>query len=303
MFSKLAALGRLLRPWFLLDALGLFALGGMVARYEGYRLDLTLYGWGQLFVLAIQLMAICLNEYWDEEADRRTERRTPFSGGSGVLAEHVLSRETVFAAAMFWLAIGVGAGAVILFQYTTGPAIWVSMGLIFLGLFFQSSPPVSLLSTGYGEITTSIIFAGLVPAFAHLLMSGQASPVVLLATAPLVILHIAMLVAFGLPDFESDRAGGKRTLVVRLGQVNAGALHNALLAISLVVTALSSFAGLPIRVAISAAFVAPLVVLQIITVRRLQRGEPASFFQLTLLAALLLGLSTYLSVFSFWVIG
>ncbi len=45
------------------------------------------------------------------------------------------------------------------------------------------------------------------------------------------------------------------------------------------------------------------MVLQIITVRRLQRGEPASFFQLTLLAALLLGLSTYLTAFSFWVIG
>ena len=303
MTDKLAALVRLTRPWFLLDSIGLYALGAMVARFEGYRLDLPLYGWGQLFVLALQLMAICLNEYWDEDRDRRHERRTPFSGGSGVLPGRQLSRETVFTAAMVWLAVGVGAGAVLLFQYGTGPAVWVLMGLIFLGLFFQSSPPLDLMSSGYGEITTSIIFAGLMPAFAHLLLSGQASPVVLLATAPRVILHVAMLVAFGLPDFEGDRAGGKRTLVVRLGQVRAGALHNVLLAVSLTVTALSSFAGLPIRVAISAAFIAPLVVLQIITVRRLQRGEPASFFQLTLLAALLLGLSTYLTAFSFWVIG
>lgn len=303
MLRKLAALARLMRPWLLLDSLGLFALGALVARYQGYDLDLGLYGWGQLFVLALQLMSICLNEYWDESGDRRSVRRTPFSGGSGVLAEGALSRETVFAAAMAWLAVGIGAGAVVLSRFETGPAVWVCMGLIFLGLFFQSSPPVRLLSTGYGEILTSIIFAGLMPALAHLLMSGRSSPLVLLATAPLVVLHLAMLIAFGLPDFESDRAGGKTTLVVRLGQNGAGTLHNALLAVALILSALSPVAGLPIRVAISAAFVAPLIVLQIITVRRLQRGLPASFFQLTLLAALLLGLSTYLTAFSFWVIG
>ena len=303
MLSKLAALARLARPWFWLDSLGMFALGAMVARYEGYAINWQRYGWGTLYVLALQAMALFLNEYWDEDVDRRNDRRTPFSGGSGVLAEKTVSREAVFTAAMLCLAVGIGAGAVLLFQESAGPAVWVVMGLIFLGLFFQSSPPVALMSTGYGEITTSIIFAGLTPAFAHLLLSGQASQVVLLATAPLVALHVAMLIAFGLPDFESDRAGGKRTLVVRLGQVSAANLHNALLAASLAVTALGSFAGLPIRVAISAAFLAPLVVLQIITVRRLQRGDPASFFQLTLLAALLLGLGAYLTAFSFWVIG
>jgi 1,4-dihydroxy-2-naphthoate octaprenyltransferase len=303
MLLKLAALARLMRPWFWLDSIGLFALGAMVARYEGYPVDLRLYGWGTLFVLALQVMALCLNEYWDEEGDRRNDRRTPFSGGSGVLVEKLLSREAVFATAMLCLAVGIGAGAVLLFQEPTQPGVWVIMGLIFMGLFFQSSPPVALISTGYGEITTAIIFAGLVPAFSHLLLSGQASSLILLATAPLVTLHLAMLIAFGLPDFESDRASRKRTLVVRLGQVSAAALHNALLAASLAVTALGSFAGLPIRVAISAAFIAPLVVLQIITVRRLQRGEPASFFQVTLLAALLFGLGAYLTTFSFWVIG
>lgn len=303
MNSKLAALVRLLRPWFWLDSLGMFTLGVMVARFEGYSLDLPRCGWGLLYVLALQVMALCLNEYWDEDGDRRNERRTALSGGSGVLAEKLLTRETIFTIAMVCLAVGIGAGAVLLFQESTGPAVWVVMGLIFLGLFFQSSPPVALMSTGYGEITTSIIFAGLIPAFAHLLLSGQASLMILLATAPLVAVHVAMLIAFSLPDFESDRAAGKRTLAVRLGQVPAANLHNALLAASLAVTALGSFTGLPIRVAISAAFVAPLVVLQIITVRRLQRGDPASFFQLTLLAALLLGLSAYLTAFSFWVIG
>ncbi len=303
MLSKLSALIRLARPWFLLNGIGLFALGATIARYEGYPFQPVVYAWGQLFVAALQLMAQYLNEYWDESGDRRNPRRTPFSGGSGVLAEARVSREAVFTAAMFWLAVGVGAGAVVLIQFPTGPAVWVIMLLIFLGLFFQSSPPVALVGTGYGEITTAILFAGLVPAFSHLLSSEQASPLVLLTTAPLVVLHVALLIAFGLPDFEGDSASGKRTLVVRLGQDAAATLHNILLAVSLLLTATGSLVGLPIRVAISAAFIAPLVVLQIITVRRLQRGEPASFYQLTLLAALMFGMSVYLIAFSFWVIG
>lgn len=301
--KQLAALARLSRPWFMLNGLGLYALGAMVARYEGYTLSPALYLWGQLFVSALQLMAHFLNEYWDEEGDRRNLHRTPFSGGSGVLPEGLMSRETVFTAAMVCLAVGLGAAAVLVAQYPTSPAVWVMMSLIFLGLFFQSSPPVALMGTGYGEITTSIVFAGLVPAFGHLLLGNQASVLILLTTAPLVLLHVATLIAFSLPDFESDSASGKRTLVVRLGQDAGANLHNILLAASLALTALGSVLGLPIRVAISAAFIAPLVMLQIITVRRLQRGEPASFFQLTLLAALLFGLGVYLNAFSYWVIG
>jgi 1,4-dihydroxy-2-naphthoate octaprenyltransferase len=300
--NKLLAFLRLIRPHFLLGGFGLFALGACVALYEGWPLPPERYALGQLFVTALQVMAHCLNDYWDEAGDRRNARRTWFSGGSGVLVEKLLARDTVFAAALTSLAVAVAAG-VFLATQRPSPALIVLMALIALGLFFQSTPPAALMSSGYGELTTAIVHAGLVPAFAHLLFSPNASAQILLATTPLVVLHVAALIAFGLPDYAADAASEKRTLVVRLGQAGAASMHDALLVLALVLGAVETFGGLPPRVAISLAFVAPLVVLQLILVRRMRAGEPASFAQLTLLAALTFGLSVYFMAFSYWVLS
>lgn len=302
MSAKFYAFLRLSRPLFLFNSLGLFTLGAMIARYQGHRIEASPFLLGQVCLTALQLMSIYLNEYWDEDADRRNTFRTWFSGGSGVLPEGALTRATVFVAAMGALAVGLASGIALLAQQAHKPALWIVLLLIFLGLFFQSNRPVALTGSGYGEFTTSIVFAGLMPAFGHLVFADQASRLVLLATAPLVALHAAMLIAFSLPDVESDAKAEKRTLAVRLGQENAASLHNALLTLALLLAAAGSFLGLPSQVAVSVAFIAPIAVLQIVTLRRFRAGQPASFSQLTLLAALIYGLSVYLTAFSFWVL-
>jgi len=303
MLNKVLAFIRLSRPIFLLGGVVLYALGAMVARYEGYPLNWSIYLVGQFFVSSLQLMTHYLNEYWDVESDRRNAARTPFSGGSGVLPEGVIARETAFAAAMVCLALTSANAITLVFQYRAGPAVWAVMALGFLGAFFYSSPPLQLARTGYGELTTSIVVAGLVPAFAHLLQAGRASWLILLATAPLVIFHYAMLLAFEFPDFLSDEAAGKKTLLVRIGRPNGASVHNALIVIALGVAAIGSFVGLPGKVAISAAITAPLALWQVITVRRMQRGDPISFARLTFGAVALFALTAYLIAFSFWVIG
>lgn len=303
MFRKLSAFLRLSRPIFLLGGIALYALGALVARYEGYPLDWGAYLVGQLFVSSLQLMTHYLNEYWDVEADRRNPNRTPFSGGSGVLAEGTIARETARVAAFVCLAVASAAAIALVLQRHAGPGVWVVMALAFLGAFFYSTPPLRLAHTGYGELTTSIVVAGLVPAFAHLLQTERASWLILLATAPLVILHYAMLLAFEFPDFLTDEAAGKRTLLVRIGRRNGAVMHNALIVIALGLAAANSFVGLPPRVAISLAITAPLALWQVITVRRIQQGEPVSFPLLTFGAIVLFGLTAYLIAFSFWVIG
>jgi 1,4-dihydroxy-2-naphthoate octaprenyltransferase len=303
MLRKLLAFLRLSRPVFLLGGIVLYALGAMIARYEGSPLDWRLYLLGQLFVTGLQLMTHYLNEYWDVEADRNNRARTLFSGGSGVLPEEAISREAALAAGLACLAVASGAAIMLILQFRAEPAVWMVMALGFLGAFFYSSPPLRLAQTGYGELTTSIVVAGLVPAFAHLLQAGRASGLILLATAPLVILHYAMLLAFEFPDAPSDQAAGKRTLIVRIGQRNGATVHNLLIVAALALAAANSFVGLPSRVAISLAITAPIALWQVITVRRLERGEAVSFPMLTFGAVTLFGLTAYLIAFSFWVIG
>lgn len=305
MFQKVVAFLRLSRPIFLLGGIVLYALGALVARYEGYLLDPGPYLMGQLFVTSLQLMTHYLNEYWDIEADRLNTSRTLFSGGSGVLPEgkHGFTRETAFTAAVVCLAINSAAAIMLIFQYPTGPAVWAVLLLGFLGSFFYSSPPLRLSSSGYGEAVASITVAGLVPALGHVLQTGHPSWMLVLATAPLIIFHYAMLIAFEFPDFLTDEAAGKKTLLVRVGRRAGTSIHNGLIALGLGLAAIASLLGLPAQVAISVAITAPLGVWQIMTVRRMRSGEPISFQRLTLGAVTLFALTAYLMAFSFWVIG
>jgi 1,4-dihydroxy-2-naphthoate octaprenyltransferase len=303
MLKSLAAFVRLSRPHFLLGGLLLYGLGALIARYQGYRIDWGAYLVGQLFVTSLQLMTQYLNEYWDVEVDRHNQSRTPFSGGSGVLSSGGLSRETAFTAAIACLAVGTGAAIWLIFEFDAGPAIWAVLALIFLGAYFYSSPPLSLAGSGFGELTASIVVAGLVPALAHLLQTGLPSPLVVLATAPLVVLHFAMLLAFEIPDFLSDEAAGKRTLLVRLGRRLGMRVHNAALLLAVTLAVLATFAGLPARVALAVVIASPLLLLQLVNMRRLQRGEPLPFSWLTFLAIAIFSVTAYLTAMGFWVLA
>jgi len=303
MFSKIVAFARLSRPHFLIGGVVLYALGAMIARFQGYALDGPLYFVGQLFITSGQLMTHYLNEYWDLEADQLNQSRTLFSGGSGVLPEGSLSRETARVAASVCLAIHIATAVALIAQYGAPPSAWAVMVLVFLGAFFYSTPPVQLSHSGYGEITTSVLVAGFVPAFGHLLQAGQPTLLLLFTTAPLVVLHYVMLLAFEFPDFLADEAAGKKTVLVRIGRRNGAIIHNVLIVLAFGLAVVSVYAHVPSRVALSLVITAPIGVWQIITIRRMQRGEPVAYNRLTLGAVAHFALTAYLMAFSFWVVG
>ena len=185
MLSKLVAFIRLSRPLFLLGGIVLYALGAFIARYEGAVIDWRRYVLGQLLVIGLQLMTHYLNEFWDVEVDRLNRARTFFSGGSGVLPTGMLSRETALAAALICLAVSGVISILLMTQYHLAPIAWIILGLAFVGTFFYSVPPLALSRTGFGEMTASIVVAGLVPAFAQAIQSGRVSELTLVTTAPL----------------------------------------------------------------------------------------------------------------------
>ena len=303
MARKLIAFLRLSRPLFLFGGVLLYALGALIARYQGSAIDWGVYWSGQLSITALQLMTHYLNEYWDVEADRLNHNRTLFSGGSGVLVRGELPRKTAFIAAMVCLAVATVMASWLIFTYAVPPSAWIILLLGFIGSYFYSSPPLTLSSTGYGELTTSIVVAGLVPALGHVVQARQPSFLVLLATAPLVTLHLAMLLAFEFPDFLSDEAAGKRTLLVRIGHRTGARLHNTLILLALGLVGVAACIGLPAQVALAVVLTSPLALLQISLVHRLQRGDPISFARLTFLGVLLFVLAASFTTFSFWAIG
>ena len=291
---------RLIRPHFLIGAMLLYALGVGVARFLGASINWEIYLLGQGWVTLVQLSTHLLNEYFDAPADAQNPNRTPFSGGSGALGPGKLRREVALWAAVTCLTVAASLTVLLLRLTRPEGGVLLVMGLIFAGAFFYSIPPVRLVSSGYGELTTSIIVANLVPALAFLLQYSELHRLLAMATFPLTALHLAMMLVFELPDYAVDIKYEKQTLLVRMGWERGMLMHNLLILMAYLILGLAVFLGLPLAIALPAFLSLPLGLFQIWMMNRIADGAKPNWQALTFTAAALLGVTTYLLLFTFW---
>ena len=255
---------------------------------------------GQVWITLLQLSTHYLNEYFDAPADMSNRNRTPFSGGSGAIGPGKLLRSTALYAGIVCLAI-VASTTVLLIRYVAlTPATVLVMALIFLGAFFYAVPPVRLESSGYGELTSSILVANLVPALALLLQTGDLHRLLAMSTFPLTLLHLAMLLALELPDYATDIKFERNTLLVRIGWETGVRMHNLLILGAYLVLGLAVLLGLPPAIALPAFLSLPLGILQIFQMNRIAAGAKPNWNTLTLAAVTLFSATAYLLAFSFW---
>ncbi len=264
---KITSFIRLSRPIFLVGGIVMYALGALVARYEGFTIGLSVYGLGQIAVTSTQLMGHYLNEYWDVEGDRINPNRTFFTGGSGILPTGEISRRTALLAALVCLFVGSSAILGLSIWFGAGATSMMIFALGLVGVFSYSGPPLKLSSTGFGELVVALMVSLLVPLLGYQLQAGHFGYFVVLATAPLVAINWMMLVFFEFPDIETDRAVGKRTLLVRLGSKRGQALVSAITLGAFGLIALLSMTLLPRPVAL-ALFAVPIAIVTMVLARQ-----------------------------------
>lgn len=291
---------RLSRPFFLLGGILLYALGVGIARYLGTQIDWSLYILGQIYVTTMQLSAHFLNEYFDFPADNDNPNRTIFSGGSGAIGKGKLSQETVMWAALTTLTILASLTVVLVNVAPISPFLIAIVVLAFLGSFFYSVPPIRLANSGYGELTTSILLANIVPIFAYVLQVQEFHRLLAMTTFPLTALHLAMMIVFEFPDYLNDIKHEKLTLLVRLGWERGMVVHNILILSAFLLLGLAAMFGLPLAIVLPAFLPLPLVILQIWQMRRIAAGAKPNWTALGLTAVVLFGSVAYLLAFTFW---
>jgi 1,4-dihydroxy-2-naphthoate octaprenyltransferase len=291
---------RMSRPLFLLGGILVYALGVGIARYLGSQISWELYLLGQAWVTLLQLGAQYLNEYYDAPSDQDNPNRTPFSGGSGAVGPGKLARSTALLAAAGCLAVTASLTVLLINTHKLEPATILIMLLCFLGAFFYTAPPLHLASSGYGELTTSIIVANLIPAFAFLLQVGDLHRLIPMTTFPLTALHLAMMLAFEFPDYATDTKHEKRTLLVRLGWRTGMGLHNVLILVAYLLLALAVTLGMPFFIALPAFFTLPVGLMQIWQMRRIADGAAPHWKTFTLTALVLFAAAAYLLAFAYW---
>ena len=196
-----------LRPW-----LALLAIVGVALIHAGMNLA---------------------NDYFDHRsgADASNRAPTPFSGGSRVIQEGIVSARAVLVAALGSLAAGSACG-IVLWLHTPGYAL-LAIGVAGLAIgWFYTSPPVRLVHRGLGEVAVGAAFGVLPVLGVEVVQRGRFSLEVAWLGLPAGILVSAILLANEFPDVEADAAAGKRTLVVRLGRRGAVAVYELFLFIA-----------------------------------------------------------------------
>lgn len=293
---------QLSRPLYLFLAILLYFLGIGIAHYLSGPIDWTAFIYGLLWVVLVLLGFQYLNEYFDPAVMviNPTWKHTPFSGVTGAIGIGKLSRPVALWAGLICLAITASL-TVSMIQFvginSTTAAILV---LLFVGELFLALPPFRLVSSGYGEVVTSILVVGLIPALGFLLQGHDYHRILLMVAFPLTTLYIGMLLALELPDYASDMAQGKRPILVRIGWQRGMMLHNLLILITFVILGMAFIFGLPLYVAWPVILVLPFGIFQIWQMNRIADGVKPNWNLLVLTAISTFGLAAYIFTYAFW---
>lgn len=145
-----------------------------------------------------------------------TDEKNPYTGGSGVLTEGLLTvREMLVGAVVCFLVT-----AVIGFYlaYLKG---WPVLVFGFIGMFssiFYTVPPIKFGYRGFGETMMIINFGPVIGLGSYYAQSGRLDLEPLMVSLVLGLLMWSMLIINEIPDYEEDRRGGKLNLVARFGR-------------------------------------------------------------------------------------
>jgi len=270
------------RPLFLTGGFLLYGLGTAIATYLGRPIDWSLYILGQLLVTSIQLMAQAMVAFFDGTPTREVTFQSLFSGDRKALDPEHLPYT-----------------AALMIVKNVGFVPWAFMLMGFFAAFFYSTPPVRLITSGFGEIIASIVVASFVPIFSFTLQAGELHRLLPMSTIPLAALLFAAFIASEFADYASDLKRDRKTLMVRLGWETAMKLHDLAILFAILSFLTAYVLGLPDRVALGALISFPLAIAQIWQLNRIKAGLPPRWRTFTLSALALFAMTTYLELMGY----
>jgi 1,4-dihydroxy-2-naphthoate polyprenyltransferase len=163
------------------------------------------------------------NEAADADTDLANRNRTPFSGGTGLLAGGLVSPGLLTAGWIVAAALAVAGGAVAM---ALGAHWILAAGMACaLGLGLQYSlRPLRLSRIGLGELSALVAYGAPLMAVGLALQADRAAidaalrhPALLLLALPISLSVFTTLCLTQIPDVEADRVSGKRSIAVNLG--------------------------------------------------------------------------------------
>jgi len=188
------------------------------------KLLLTLIG-----VVFVHAGTNLLNDYYDHKSknDELNLNPTPFSGGSRVIQEGLIPPQRILYSGLMFLGLG-GVVGLYLNSVSRGNIILI-LGLVgvFLG-FFYTAEPLRIGYLGIGELAVGFGFGPLIVSGAYYIQAQRFSVEPFVASIPIGILIMLVLLINEFPDCEADSLVSKRTWIVILGKKKAVKIYHFL---------------------------------------------------------------------------
>jgi len=198
------------------------ALGAAIAYYHSGAINWLHLTIAFIGVAALHAGSNVMNDYFDHGSgcdEANTEFVRPFTGGSRLIQNDILTPMQVLVESLVLFALGAACGI-----YLTAAVGWWALILGVVGAasgYFYTAPPVRLCARGIGEVVVGANFGVLATLGSYYVQTGRLDWMPVTASVPVAILIAAVLYINQFQDARADESTGKRNLVVRLGKNRA----------------------------------------------------------------------------------
>ena len=187
----------------------------------GYAL-LTYFG-----IMCLHISVDLLNDYSDFKRGIDTNtKRTRFSGGTGVIPENLINSRIIYFVGVVFLILGGLTG--LFFVTIKGIVILILLSFAIISIYFYST---NIVNSGLGELFVAIKGCMIVMG-SYYIQSDTIDLTSLFVGIIVGLLSSVVLLVTSFPDYDADKKGGRRTLVILSGKENSIKIFTAIIMIT-----------------------------------------------------------------------
>jgi len=207
---------RVIRIRFLLASVVAVSVGLALSWWHGVQIDIWYAIMTMAGVIALHSSVDLLNDYWDYKRGIDTQtQRTKMSGGTGVLPEGLLKPTQVYRAGIIFLIIGGLIGSY--FVVIDGIIIGLILTFAVLSIYFYST---KIVDSGLAEVFV-IVKGTMIVLGTYFIQTLEINIAAIMAGIFVGVLSSLVLFITSFPDYDADKAKGRKTLVIFLGKQKA----------------------------------------------------------------------------------
>jgi 1,4-dihydroxy-2-naphthoate octaprenyltransferase len=229
------------RPHFLLLTPVCVFTGVSVSRYQGHSLNVLYLVLAFIGALLAHISVNVLNDYFDYKSGIDLKvKRTPFSGGSGMLPLGALDPKSVYRFGIGALTLVVLIGIYFIYHYGMS---MLPIGLVGVLLIYLYTPYLTKLP-GFTELVGPGAGFGLMVLGTYFTQSGgySVAAVAVSLVAGLFIANLLLLNEF--PDVEADRSAGRKHIPIILGTAGAARVYCSITGLAYLIILSGALAGI-----------------------------------------------------------